>query len=128
MDRVELLWRQYELNNQLYKGYLELVVKINTFYYAITGAILSFYFSRGAEDDLIKWSLLLPLVMSVALAMFFFFGALAARITRAETFALRDALKLQAAPEHAVLIVMLAIFGFLMVLISIALGYLVWCR
>lgn len=127
MDRVELLWRQYEMNNQLYKGYLDLVVRLNVFYYAITGAILSFYFSHVPENGLTRWSLLLPFVMSIALASFFFYGAWAARVTRAETIAIRDAIDLKAAPEHAVLIALLIIFGTLMLLVSGALGYLLWC-
>jgi hypothetical protein len=68
MDDRELLWRQYQLNIDLYKGYLELIVKINVFYYAITGAILSFFFSN--QNHLTKFSLLLPLFMSIALEFF----------------------------------------------------------
>ena len=73
MDDRELLWRQYQLNVDLYKGYLDLIVKINVFYYAITGAILSFYFAN--QNDLTKLSLLLPLLMSVTLGVFFIVGA-----------------------------------------------------
>jgi len=69
MDDRELLWHQYQMNVDLYKGYLDLVVKINVFYYDITGAIVSFYFSNASEP-LIKWSLLLPLLMSIALGVF----------------------------------------------------------
>jgi len=35
MDERDLLWKQYALNVDLYKFYLELVVKVNAFYYAI---------------------------------------------------------------------------------------------
>ena len=69
MDARELLWKQYNLNVGLYRGYLELVVKMNVFYYAVTGAILSYYFAHAAEP-LVKWSLLLPLAMSLALHIF----------------------------------------------------------
>jgi hypothetical protein len=43
MDAPELLWRQYALSVDLYKFYMDLVVKFNVFYYAVTGAILSFF-------------------------------------------------------------------------------------
>ena len=39
----DVLWKQYELHVTLYKSHMELVVKLMTFYYAVTGAIVSFY-------------------------------------------------------------------------------------
>ncbi len=122
MDDRELLWKQYNLNVDLYRSYLELVIKINIFYYAVTGAILSYYFAHSKEA-LVKWSLLLPLVMSVALGVFFLIGACLARVPRKETFKIRDALGLLAAPEIGVLIILLAIFAVLMFLVA---GGLAW--
>lgn len=128
MDQPELLWRQYEMHNELYKGYLDLVVKVNVFYYAITGAMISFYFVHVGANELIRWSLLFPLLMSITLATFFFFGAYSARITREEVFAIRDALGLKTAPEHAVLMALLSIFGVLMVVVAVGLGFLIWSQ
>lgn len=126
MDNRELLWRQYQLNVELYKGYLDLVVKINVFYYAITGAILSFYFAH--QNDLTKLSLLLPLLMSVTLGAFFMIGAWLARVSREETFRIRDALGLMAAPEIGVLILLLGIFAVLMFVVAGGLVWLLWIR
>lgn len=42
----EILWRDYALSADLYKFYLDLVVKVNVFYYAITGGIASFCFAQ----------------------------------------------------------------------------------
>ena len=36
MNQQEIYWRQYQLNIETYRGYLELVLKINGLYYAIT--------------------------------------------------------------------------------------------
>lgn len=55
---------------ELYKFYMDLTVKFNVFYYAVTGAILSFYFANQNIDD-VKYSLLLPILMSIAFAGFF---------------------------------------------------------
>lgn len=121
MNDRELLWRQYQLNVELYKGYLELVIKMNVFYYAVTGAILSFYFSN--QNDLTKLSLVLPLLMSLALGTFFVVGAWLARVPREETFKIRDALGLIAAPEIGVLILLLWIFAVMMFVVG---GGLVW--
>lgn len=116
MDDRELLWRQYELNVDLYKGYLDLVVKMNVFYYAVTGAILSFYFAN--QNDLTQLSLVLPLLMSLALGTFFVIGAWLARVPREETFKIRDALGLIAAPEIGVLILLLWVFAVLMFVVG----------
>ncbi len=117
MDDKEILWNQYKLNVDLYRSYLELVVKINVFYYGITGAILSFYFAHP-QEALLKYALLLPLVMSVALGVFFLIGAWLARVPRLETFKIRDALGLLAAPEIGVLIILLVIMAILMFIVA----------
>lgn len=124
MDNRELLWRQYQLNVDLYKGYLELVVRMNVFYYAVTGAILSFYFAN--QNELTQFSLFLPFLMSVALGGFFVLGAWLARIPRDETFRLRDTLGLIAAPEIGVLICLLSIFAILMFVVAGGLAWLMW--
>lgn len=127
MDDRELLWKQYQLNVDLYRSYLELVLKVNLFYYAITGAIVSFYFTH-AGDPLVRFALVLPLVMSTAFSGFFIYGAILARHTRAEIFKIRDALHLQTAPEVQVLIVFLWIFAIIFALVALALFWLVLCR
>jgi hypothetical protein len=80
MDEKELLWKKYEHDVLLHRDYLNLVLKINIFYYAVTGAIISFYFVQQ-DEPLIKFSLLLPFAMSVALAVFFYKAAKAADIS-----------------------------------------------
>lgn len=89
MDDRELLWKQYQLNIELYRTYLDLALKLNLFYYAITGAIVSFYFAHP-EDPLTKFSLVLPTVMSAAFSAFFYYGAILSRNTRTEIFRIRD--------------------------------------
>jgi hypothetical protein len=127
MDRDELLWRQYELNVKMYRDYLGFVLKTNVLYYAITGAILSYYFAHP-EQSLAKYALLLPLAMSLALAALFFIGSYLAKYPRAETFALRDALKLMVAPEIGVLILLLIIFAALMLMVAVGLIYLIFFK
>jgi len=73
-DKQELLWRQYQLVMKTYRDYLELLLKINVFYYAVTGAILSYYFIHDTQPQ-IKFALLLPLLMNLAFLILFFGGA-----------------------------------------------------
>lgn len=58
-DREELLWRQYELQVGLFKEYLNLVLKVNGFYYVATGALVSFYLSKP-QVPWMKYSLAFP--------------------------------------------------------------------
>jgi hypothetical protein len=53
---AEILWKQYELQVGLYKEYLNLLLRFNVFYYAATGAMLSYYFSKP-EVPWMKYSL-----------------------------------------------------------------------
>ncbi len=73
----ELLLKEFELHVNLVKHYLDLVIKFNVFYYAVTGALLSYYFTNFKTDNFIKWSLALPILMS------FFFGILFVAASRA---------------------------------------------
>ncbi len=125
MNDRELLWKQYSQNVDLYRFYMELVVKLNVFYYAVTGAILSYYFSHTTMES-IHLSLVLPLVMSVAFAGFFIYGALLTSVLRADVFEIRDALQLRAAPDLGVLSVLLYIFAVVFLIVASACGYLLW--
>jgi hypothetical protein len=115
---TDILWKQYELQVELYKKYLELVLKFNIFYYAATGALISYYFSKS-EIPLMKYSLLLQVLMSFGFAALFFYGSWAQSVTREEIFNLRDALGLETAPETRVLQVLLCISAFLMLVVGI---------
>ncbi|HTC90447.1 MAG TPA: hypothetical protein VK686_19205 [Bryobacteraceae bacterium] len=124
----DILWKQYELHVGLYKEYLNLLLKFNAFYYAATGAILSYYFSKP-EIPWMRFSLLFPCVMSVALSLLFFYGASQSEYTRQELFQIRDRLGLDTAPEYAVLKVFLWISAVLMVVVAISLlGIVIYVR
>lgn len=124
MDSSELLWRQYQQNVDLYKFYMDLTIKFNVFFYAVTGAIVSFALTQRDGNDLIRFALLLPLVMSLSFAGFFVYGGILMRILRRETFSIRDALNLQAAPDVGVLSVLLYLFAFVFLLIAVGCGVL----
>jgi len=124
MSAHELTWKQYEKHIELYRFYWEIVVKINTFHYAITGAILSFYFSHTQPAE-VKWSLLLPAFLSICWAVVFAYGAVANMITRQDVFDLRDAMGLKVAPEFLVLTVVLGIFSLAHAITAVALVYLI---
>ena len=128
MNDRDLLWNQYKQNSDLFKFYMELIIKLETFYYAITGAIFSYYYAHSsASVDNIKYSLLLPLIMSLAFAGFFFYGAILLRHTREETFEIRDKLGLSVAPDVGVLSILLYIFASISIVIGCICIYILCC-
>ena len=123
----DLLWRQYELHIDLYKHYLKLVIKFNVLYYAITGAILSFYFSQE-NVDIIRFSLIFPVAMSLCFSIFFIYGSKLVKVVREEVFSIRDQLGLFAAPEMRVLQILLFISALLYSIVAISLTLIFFLR
>lgn len=126
MDHREILWRQYQQHIDTYKFYLEIVIKLVGFYFAISGAMLSFYFSNAANESA-KYSLYLPFFMGLGLLIFFVIGAVLSLVTRKDVFAIRDQLELKVSPETGVLTLLLVIFSVVLALSIGGIGYVLWC-
>ena len=77
-------------------------MKANTFFYAITGTILTYYFANP-QEPLIKYALLLPLVLSLILGLVFTYGARLSDLTRMDVADLSIELGLRTAPEYMLL-------------------------
>ncbi|MES2918984.1 MAG: hypothetical protein V4729_10260 [Pseudomonadota bacterium] len=125
MEHREILWRQYNQHIETYKFYLEIVIKLLGFYFAISGAMLSFYFSNAANESA-KYSLYLPFFMGLGLLTFFVIGAVLSAITRNDVFEIRDELGLKVSPELGVLTLLLVIFSVVLVLCIGGIGYVLW--
>ena len=52
----EILWSQYALHVDLYKHYIDVIIKVNVYHFTATGVMLSFYLLNKAIP-LIEWSL-----------------------------------------------------------------------
>ncbi len=63
MDDRESAWRELDKDVDLYKFYLDLLLKAGAFVLGITGALTSYYFAHE-KDVLIVYSLLLPVVVN----------------------------------------------------------------
>jgi hypothetical protein len=122
----DILWKQYELHVGLYKEYLNLLLKFNVFYYAATGALISYYFSNQNKSPWMKYSLLFPVLMSIGFAFLFFYGASQTHVTRQELFSIRDRLKLSTAPEYRVLTIFLWLSAILLVIVAVSLLVLIF--
>lgn len=119
-QQADLLWKQYASPVDLYKFYLDLAIKVNVFYYAVTGAIVSYYFRHG-PDGIAKYGLLLPVLFSFAIGGLFLYGASLIPVVREEMFEIRDRLGLATAPEFMVLIVFLRVMCGTLIIVGCAL-------
>jgi hypothetical protein len=109
-DSSPLLWQQYAAHIDLYKFYIDSVIKLCVFHYAVTGAILSFYFTN-ANISLAKWALLLPAVLSAGLAVVFGRGPKLLDVLATDVVRLSQNLGLMVIPDFNVLRWVLWIFA-----------------
>jgi hypothetical protein len=114
------LWEQYKISVDLYKHYLKLTIELNVFYYAITGAIISYYAAHVGEAA-VRYTLILPIAMSVLFASLFIYGAILNKTSRQELFTIRQSLGLSVVPELAVLSWLLRICAVLMLIVALML-------
>jgi len=123
MEQKEIDWKDFEMSIELHKYNLDFIMKLNMFYYAITGAILSFHFTKESPSVSIM-GLLLPIVLSLTLGGFLLYGAKLAMNLRTNIRERGKALGLKSYPEGIVLVLTCIIFGSIMVLVGlILLGY-----
>lgn len=127
MNKTEIKWNDFKMNVDLHRSYIEVAIKLNMFYYAITGAILSFYFTNANVPDA-KYALILPLLFSVALTVFFFWAAKAALVMRIHIKTTAEELQLKAYPEGLVLVLLCAIFATVLAVVAAALSWYLLCH
>lgn len=70
MRNQDVLLSELKLNTEMHIRYVELLTKINVYYYAATGALIAFHFSnaKDAGNNMLDHVLWLPLLWSMGLA------------------------------------------------------------
>src|SRR5688500_5108469 len=72
IDPDNLLWKQYLVYVDLFKFYVDVTWKATTWFYAITGAILVYYFDHISDENLfLRYALLLPILLSVGFSLMY---------------------------------------------------------
>jgi hypothetical protein len=117
MDADELKWRQYALLVDLYKFYLDLFLKFNIFFYAVTGAIMSVYLTK-LDQRALRFALVLPILMAVFFGLVMLFGACRIEVSRQEIIQIINELRLRTFPEFKVLTIVLGLGAALLFLIA----------
>ena len=124
----DLKWRQYELLIGFARQGLELALKASLFYFAVTGAMLSFYASRPDPTKLaLRLSLLLPLVMGLCFMAVSAVHAGTAWKARAEVKRLAEELAFSSWPDPGAFGTWMRVSVILYGLISVGLSVLIFC-
>lgn len=127
MNETDIKWNDFKMNVDLHRSYLDLAIKLNMFYYAITGAILSFYFTN-TDIETAKYALYLPVLLSIGLSAFFLWAAKSAWILRLHIRTTAEELGLKAYPEGLVLVLLCIIFGIVLGVVSLSLIWYLACN
>src|SRR5665213_182159 len=117
----DFIWKNYELHVNLLTTYLELVLKFNIFYYAVTGGLLSYYFAKE-NMPLMQYALVFPVVMSLLFAIFFWYAAKRSALSRQLVDELGHALGFKIIPEYHVLTWILRLCAVLFGAIGLIIG------
>jgi len=99
------LWKQYEVHVDLYKFYIGVMLKLNGFYYLLTGLMVSYYLSR--PEGYLRLSLVLPALIGFALFAVSVYGGVLNLNTRRDIRGIVARLHMRTAPEFLVLSVLL---------------------
>jgi len=98
------LMKQYEMMVDVYKFHFDIVLKFITFYYAITGAILSFYMRQTKTSLVMNFAALaLPIIMGSLFGFFALFGAKQVDAFTSEICEVTDHLHLKPFPNEDLL-------------------------
>lgn len=116
-EEWEAAWKEYELHIELYKYYLDMGLKANLFFYFITGGILGIYLQNPARR-MMKFSLLLPVLVSLAFGGVFIHGAFLWMRISDVIKEIRRELKLKRAPDINLMSLLLIVFGTIFLIIG----------
>lgn len=115
----EQLLEQYRIHVGMYKHHMELALKFNLLYYAITGAILSFYFVHRTDSQQVKLVLLFPAILSFVFFLLFGYASTLVEAVHMDVRAICAALHFQVVPHILVLKHVLRCFAVLYLVVGV---------
>jgi hypothetical protein len=120
MENREILWNLLEKDIDLYKFYLQLIIKASVFIFGITGAIVSYYLAHR-DTPYLQLSLIVPIIMCGAFSFICLKGKVFADVMCEEHYRISDELGIKTVYEFSPLPDSLIILFILFGVISIAL-------
>ncbi len=121
LDPDNLLWKQYNTYVDVFKFYINVTWQVITWFYAITGAILVYYFDHAKDNSYLRYALVLPAILSFGFYQIFDFGAQQNKDLVRWLNYIRDQLNLPGRPHVEVLGKFLELSSKLFLLVSLGL-------
>lgn len=75
LEPDNLLWKQYNVYTDIFKFYVNITWQVIVWFYAITGAILTYDFEHSKTNSHLRYALVLPAILSFGFYRIFSFGA-----------------------------------------------------
>lgn len=110
-DKRKERWEEYKIHVDLFKYYLDLILRTNLAVFAIVGGILTFYFKNKTENKHMRKALYLPCCVCLALSGFYFYCACLWLNISNTVHVLREDLGIIDTPYVHILSVLLFLFG-----------------
>jgi hypothetical protein len=121
MEEKDFLWKQIEKDIELYKFYLELLLKSAVFVFAITGGIVSYFFSNEGKP-LMTLSLFIPILMNLGFFLICLFSHKFAVVLKKEHYRLCKTAGIMVPYEMSPLPNMLSLFSVLYGIVVVGIG------
>jgi hypothetical protein len=101
------------------------VLKLNLFYYGITGALVSFYFAKSNNNTLIEYALILPIIFSIGIIALCVFASKTLNVSKKEIdwLAHKDQLNLNYVTRIDALIYLVNATAVFAALVAMGIGY-----
>ncbi|HXI22310.1 MAG TPA: hypothetical protein VNG71_00440 [Pyrinomonadaceae bacterium] len=115
LDLRELKWKELMSRIDAYRFYVKLILEVNAFYYATTGAVVLFYLNK--ENNYMEFFLLLPVVMGTVVGGFMIYATALQRRNQRIIMAIRAELRrkyhvqIYGIPDLKLLHQLLLVFG-----------------
>ena len=100
---------QYKMYSQLYKFYIEWIIKLNTFYYTVMGTLLGYVLVHSSQPE-VRFALLLPAAFSIGLVIVFFISKPKIRELNTQSLNLSNLLHLQGSADFLLLLSISTVF------------------
>jgi hypothetical protein len=102
---------------------MDMLMKVNAFFYIITGGILSFYFVNYGKP-FVRYALLFPILMSFVLGVTFFYAASKWKIVVKIMRGALDSLDLVKAPDAQILYLLLRTSALIFLIVGVSMSIL----
>jgi hypothetical protein len=125
-EDIPSLWTQYEKLIDLHKFYFENIIRAETLYLGVEGAILTYIIGAKFDEKLIPIVLIFPLLLSIGALIISAIGMLQTRDLSSTVNRLQEELHISWRPHVEVLVYLTTVFTILSLLATAGISWLLF--